>query len=182
MGALFCVSQREEVVFWLISQDVTYIEAISEMLAYTKVKPMDTPTKPHMRPAVPPSVNPAANNLLLLYYDKYAHLSPRNSPKANSHVEGVTNVKITSHVQISVQPNPTMEINLKFLFFHALALLSDKSNYQAMLTRRTWTRPSALISFWSANVPIYRGATWPFWGKSSRSVRVSVICDSFPDI
>lgn len=43
----------------------TYIDAISAMLAKTSAKPAVTMMKPHINPAVPPSVRPLVNNLLI---------------------------------------------------------------------------------------------------------------------
>lgn len=47
----------------IMQSSITYMEAISAILAYTRVNPMQTPINPQIKPAVPPSVNPEDSNL-----------------------------------------------------------------------------------------------------------------------
>jgi hypothetical protein len=63
------------------------MDAISAILAKTRTNPAVTIRKPHINPAVPPSVKAELNS-----------------------------VNMTSHVEISVQPNPRIEMKRKFLW------------------------------------------------------------------
>lgn len=58
----------------------------------------------------------------------------------------------------------------------------DSSLDNKPLTRSTCTRPSALMSRWSARVPIYRGATRPLCVSFSTSSAVTVISESGLDV
>lgn len=85
----------------------TYIEAISAILAYTRENPNVTPMKPHINPAVPPSVKPSDSNLFKVSCMHYF--------AGERVMQGAAYVNITSQVQIRVHPKPTIEMKRKFL-------------------------------------------------------------------